>query len=376
MPRILASGPLDARIAIVGEAPGQQEELVGIPFIGTSGGELTRMLTEAGISRDACFLTNVFMERPWANDVLNFCGKRAEVAQAYSSWLGTAGIPLIQQLDGSFSSCDVEWPPVYNWPPLKQGAYVKPEYLPDLYRLQHELETVRPNVIVALGNAACWALLGTGGISKIRGTVAESTLVPGVKVIPTYHPAAILRQWDLRATAVLDLRKALRESAFPEIVRPKRQVWIEPTLADLHEFKVRYIDGASLISCDIETMRGQIDCIGFAPSKEVALVVPFVKNCTHYWKSEEEEVEALQFCRDILTSSTPKVFQNGMYDIQYIYRVWHMSVRNASEDTMLLHHALQPELPKALGFLGSVYTNELSWKLLRERKADTEKRDE
>jgi len=43
---------------------------------------------------------------------------------------------------------------------------------------------------------------------------------------------------------------------------------------------------------------------------------------------------------------------------------------------MLLHHALYPELPKGLGFLGSIYTNEASWKLMRRERSDTVKRDE
>jgi hypothetical protein len=48
---------------------------------------------------------------------------------------------------------------------------------------------------------------------------------------------------------------------------------------------------------------------------------------------------------------------------------------NVAEDTMLLHHSLFPELPKGLGFLGSIYTNEASWKLMH-GLTDTEKRDE
>src|SRR3990172_1822079 len=64
-----SSGPLDAQIMIVGEAPGADEEIAGIPFVGSSGTELTRMLHEAGIVRSECFLTNVCKYRPPENKI-------------------------------------------------------------------------------------------------------------------------------------------------------------------------------------------------------------------------------------------------------------------------------------------------------------------
>lgn len=358
-------GPLDAKILIVGEAPGQQEKLLGIPFVGASGSELTKMLKEAGINRDDCFLTNVFNEQPFAGNVENFCTKRLEASTQYQAML----------LSGEVTVGDA-WPAVYNWPPLKMGKYVEPQYLHNLIRLKTEIETVRPNLIIALGNVACWALLGTGGIMKIRGTIAESSLVPGVKVLPTYHPAQILRQWDLRAIAVLDLVKARKEAVRPEIIRPSRQIWINPSLADLDDFHARYIEGSKLLAVDIETMRGQIDCIGFAPSKTECVVVPFIKAGKHYWPTVEDEVSAMRWCRKVLQSNIPKVFQNGMYDLQWIWKKWRCPVKAATHDTMLLHHSLQPELQKGLGFLGSIYTLEQSWKIMREHKADVEKKDE
>ena len=57
-------GPTDARIMLVGEAPGEQEVLRREPFVGASGTELNRMLHEAGISRSECFITNVCRQRP------------------------------------------------------------------------------------------------------------------------------------------------------------------------------------------------------------------------------------------------------------------------------------------------------------------------
>jgi hypothetical protein len=62
-----------------------------------------------------------------------------------------------------------------------------------------------------------------------------------------------------------------------------------------------------------------------------------------------------------------------MYDIAFLWRAYGVKVMNADEDTMLLHHALYPESEKSLGYLGSIYTDEGSWK--RMRKTDTIKED-
>ena len=68
-----------------------------------------------------------------------------------------------------------------------------------------------------------------------------------------------------------------------------------------------------------------------------------------------------------------KIFQNGLFDLQYLAK-YKLRIVNISDDTMLLHHALYPELPKGLGFLGAAYTNEAPWKLMR--KGEGYKKDE
>jgi hypothetical protein len=65
-----------------------------------------------------------------------------------------------------------------------------------------------------------------------------------------------------------------------------------------------------------------------------------------------------------------------MYDLHFLWRGYGIPTVNCDDDTMLLHHSLQPESEKGLGFLGSVYTNEASWKLMRARGKTTIKRDE
>lgn len=332
-----------AKIAIVGEAWGEQEDITGKPFIGSAGQELTRLLTEAGINRREVFLTNVFSLRPARNDPESLCVPKALAGATY---------PL---------------------PPLRQGKYFHPKFLPELDRLKEELLTVAPNLIVACGNTACWALLRQTAISSIRGATAMAVLCPGVKLIPTYHPSAVLRNWALRPIVVADLLKVDRESQFPELRRPKRLITINPTLAEIAEWFSR---PAQQYAVDIETMQGQITMIGFARSPEDALVIPFVDLATptrSYWSGVDLELAAWGLVAGALAGPTIKVFQNGLYDLQYILRMG-MTVANAHEDTMLLHHALFPELQKGLGFLGSIYSNEVAWKLMRHN--ESLKRDE
>lgn len=334
-------------IALVGEAYGQQEELTGLPFIGQSGQELTRMLDEAGISRRDCFITNTFNFRPPDNKILALCGTRSDVG------------------------------PSYQFPPLQQGKYIRPEFLPEISRLREEIEREQPNLVVALGGTACWALLRTSKISSIRGVVAHGELVPGVKVLPTFHPSAILHNWSLRPIAVADLMKAKREAEFPGINRPERRAIINPTLEEIASWLAANAN-APFLAVDIETGNNQIKCIGFAASRSSAIVVPFVA-LTHpsgcYWPTLSDELKAWALVNQILSLPGAKVFQNGLYDLQYIIRKG-IKPRNCFHDTMLLHHALYPEMQKSLGFMGSIYTNEGSWKLMRKREKEQTKRDD
>lgn len=340
-PFAFSSGPKDAKIAFVGEALGEQDLLVGKPFQGYSGQELTRMLSTAGIVRRECFFTNVFSFQ--VKDIAAYCASKAEVGKDYP-------FPHIG----------------------KVGQYLRPEFFPEIDRLREELLAVRPNVVVALGATACWALLATNRIGALRGTVATASLAP-LKVLPTYSPSAILRNWAWRPITVADLMKAKRESEFPEIRRPSRKILVNPTLPEIWEWINTKLTTAC--TCDIETKFGTIEMIGFASSPTDAMVVPFFDK-GNYWKTPAEEREARRAVATILENPhIVKIFQNGLYDLQYIIKEG-FRPRGCSEDTMLLHHALYPEMQKGLGFLGSIYTNEPAWKLMRGKKMTEMKKDD
>lgn len=341
------SGPrANCKIALVAEAWGQQEELVKQPLIGTTGQELNRMLEEAGIHRNQCFATNVFALRPTDNKIDSICLDKKGVG-------GKA----------------------YTLPPTNMGKYIEPRFLPELDRLREELSTVRPNLVIALGAISCWALLQSAKIGSIRGTTSEALLVPGLKILPTYHPSAVSRNWSLRPIVIADLMKAKREAEFPDVRRPQRFVLVRPSIPEMFQWWETHGASAQHLAFDIETTKGQIRNIGFAPTRGLAINIPFIVRDKSYWPTINGEWAAWQFVRMVLASPAIKLGQNSLYDIQYLWRMG-IPVNNYREDTMLLHHALYPEMQKGLGFLGSIYTGEPSWKLLRGRaeqlKADDE----
>lgn len=362
-------------IVLLGEAHGENEARLGKPFVGASGIELLRMLNEASLieltETDYLYLsryyaspkpdfinaiwelhpevyrTNVFQQHPPGNKLEFFCGPKGEGIRGFG--------------------------------PLLTSKYVRGEFTYELERLGDELVRIDPNLVVCLGNSALWALTGSTGITKYRGSTRLSThTASDFKLLPTYHPAAVLRQWELRPTTVIDLMKAAREGEYADIRRPKREIWIEPSLEDMEKFYETYTLKCECLSVDIETAGNAITCIGFAPQPGVALVVPFYdarKKGRNYWPDEKAERAAVKHVRKVLEDRRiRKVFQNGLYDIAFIWRCWGIRVFGAEEDTMLLHHALQPESLKSLGFLGSIYTDEGSWKVMR--KVATIKRDE
>lgn len=370
-------------LALVGEAWGEAEELVKLPFFGPAGQELTRMLTDAGIDRRQCFITNVLNMRPPNNDLKSLCVPKRESADIYAQWR--------DQLVAAHP--DFDWPSTYTWPSIAgPGAFLHPRYLSELARLREELSRPGIDLAFALGNTACWALLGRSGIGKLRGYVYKSTLVSGLDILPTYHPASILRQYSNRPVTVADLSKGKRlgtkllpangDSGDQTSSTKGRELWIAPTLVDLDRWWSKFVSGPSIpVAVDVETI-GTITCVGFGVSAG-AISVPFWdrrnKSTFHYWREPVDELAAMTWVRDKLLSPNPKIFQNCLYDLQHFWRDWGVVPNNVLDDTMLIHHNLQLEMPKSLEFLGSIYLDSPAWKDLRYKahlKAKAEKRDE
>jgi uracil-DNA glycosylase family protein len=166
---VFGEGSPKAEIVLVGEQPGDQEDLAGKPFVGPAGQLLDKALEEAGIDRKLAYVTNVVKHFKWQPR-----GKRR----------------------------------IHQKPNAAEIAACR-------YWLDAELSLLEPKVLVCLGATAAQALLGRQfRVSKNRGVPVESDLAP--VVMATVHPSSILRADDREAEMALfveDLRrvaKALR----------------------------------------------------------------------------------------------------------------------------------------------------------------------
>jgi uracil-DNA glycosylase len=347
--RVPASGPPQARIALVGEAPGAEEEERGEPFIGASGQELRSMLTQVGIDPADCFFTNVFKIRPVKNQLDEFCVTKLEQIAAVPH-----DTPMAVEL-GLRS-------------PMGNGKYLHPDLWTELAILATELRACAPTVVCALGNTALWATAHTHKIGAVRGTLLPGRgAAAGLKILPTFHPAALLRDWRLRPVVILDLFKLAREAGHPEIRRPPRTLYIVDTADELD----RLVGAEPSFAVDVETHRGQITRISFAPEPTWSVIVAFCSDNGESYHTPQVEAQLWRVVSKLLVNLPYRertvVFQNGAYDIQYLWKAHGIRVRARCEDTMIAHHALYPEFRKSLAFLGSIYTEEPAWKSLRLR---------
>lgn len=337
------------KLAIVGDALTDNDVNEGLPFRSSAGKFLRLRLHRAGIDVRECLLTNVFNIRPYPTlSVKNLCGEKATAL---------AGFP---QIEGN-----------------KRDAYIRAEFAPEIARLESELTLYQPNLILALGETPLWALTKETKIARYRGSVINSRL--GFKLLPTFHPSNILRNQKELPIFHSDLSKAAREAHYPEIRRLNRYIHIEPNIDDILNFEREYINPSDSLSIDIETAGNQITEIGFAPSKDRALVIPFFddrKANKSYWETLELEQEVWRIVRRLCGLNKAKfVGQNFNYDMLFLLRSYGIACPHANHDTMLLHHALQPEMPKGLGMLATLYTDERPWKFMRP-KHTTKQADE
>jgi len=156
-------GNPNAKIVLVGEAPGREEDLQGRPFVGRAGIYLNGVLERVGIDRSEIYITNVLKCRP----------------------------------------------PKNRDPKPEEISACKPYLL-------KQLDIIRPKVIVCLGRFSADVILREfgmrfGGMGRDRGKVFEfERWGKVVRVVPTYHPAAVLRNRSLESYFENDLRRALK----------------------------------------------------------------------------------------------------------------------------------------------------------------------
>lgn len=291
MKHVPGSGPSSADLAVVGEAPGAGEVATGVPFSGVSGQLLNNILKYHGIKREETYVTNVVLCRPPDN--------RTPTAQE----IGACHDRLIQELRGT-------------------GA----------------------KSVLALGATAAQALLASRtAISKLRiePNLASPYLERGVRLIPTFHPAAALRAPDYFPSILKDVAKVnavqvVWEHTQYKVVDNERQA-----IAVLDKQAEQAASNGGLISfdaeLDIEAIKGAVDlkhpvwlCAGISSRPGAAVVYTPAALTPNFWAKLDDKFEKDTRLRWL--------YQNGKFDIQ---PMWGSGVTHArvDEDTMLEHYA-------------------------------------
>jgi DNA polymerase-1 len=320
---VKTEGPATANIMFVGEAPGEQENLTGKPFRGPAGHTFDMLLNQAGIVRQNCLVANVAREKPPGNKI--------------TFYYEDAGCTVPK--------------------PMMRGFI---EYL------RKEIIALKPNLVVALGATALRTLTDNRSIQAARGYICESTLVPGQKVLPTYHPQAVGYQWDLHWQVIMDLRKALTNSQTPGLWKEDRVLRASVSKHEYLEYLQWLLEKhKGPIALDVETASpgSHIDIVGIADSPKHAVSFEFLHQRNPKF-SLDGELEIWQALARVLPTKE-LIMQNASYDSAVLWLNNGILCKNTIADTMIATHVCWPEVPRNLGFQASICLNVPAWKHLQ-----------
>lgn len=305
--------PSVRRLAIIGEAPGETEEQYNQPFVGVFGKLLNGFMAEVGIDRYSCFVGNVCQVRPPGNEISRF------------AWEGEQ---------------------------IQSG----------LTQLNADLQSFDPTTCVLLGGAALRAAMGTDlKISEWRGSilVGKRGAFTGVKCIPAYHPAAVLRDFGIHPLLKFDLKRAYEESATREAVLPQRLLHTNLSADRLVHWLNTWPTGLRC-SLDIEGGLGGWPCVSLSSHPNESTTIAWGR------LNETDHARVLHaFARLMYRKDVPKVLQNSLYDNFVLGYGYGIPIRGVVEDTMLKGWEIFCELPKGLGTQASIWTREPFYKMER-----------
>ena len=321
---IFGTGPSNAKLALVGEAPGAHEEIQGKPFVGPAGELVNELLEGAQLHRNSVYITNVVKVRPPNND-----------------------------LDR-----------------LPETGY-KIEDFHDL--LFKEIAAVQPNCVLALGSLALKTLTGQDGIRNWRGSILPCVNVD-TKVVPTIHPAALFERnrngssgqgmfsWKQKIHVQFDFVKAKKQSEFKGIITTPRDLRpIRTSLALEQFFRTYPFSHYKKAYIDTEVYKGHTVCIGIAFTRYEGISVPLIdlqSNENPNGIAMHDYVEIWRLLAEFLAGPVGKVGQNFNADTLYWLEPFGFKVNNYLYDAMMKFHTLSPELPKSLAFQQSILTDE------------------
>jgi uracil-DNA glycosylase family 4 len=317
---ISSTGPLKGcTIAFVGESVTDSDIRENAPFSGTIGNLFNFMLMNAGINRSDCYLTYVVKQRikPDISKIIQF--------------------------------------------PVNSRSKVKitEDYIEHEKLLLEELSKCSANIIVALGKTALYALTRQTKISSWRGSILESTTLPGRKVIATADLDTANKQYLLRHHVLFDLRRAKIESSSPTIDLPTPHLITNPSFQEALDF-IESAHNYTHVGFDIETPRNQVDCFAIAVPDGPSMCIPLVSSGVYaggspHWPIDQEEKLLTALAKLLADKGVTKVLQNAIFDCTFLYKRYGM-ITNTIADTMIAMGVLYPDFPKSLAFITSVFT--------------------
>lgn len=302
------------RYVLVGEQPGRIEVQQGEPFVGPSGSVLDNCLGAIGINRGECYITNVIKD-------------------------------LDLQLE--------------NYISFKKNQVVLSDDAQEyLLLLKDELSRANARVVVAIGNVALYALTQRVGITKWRGSLIESTLVPGKLVIPCVHPATVIPPKNVSTNRLLimfDLQKArlVEEGKF---ALRERLIHTKPTFVEAIEYLRRVRESGLRYSFDIEVFNEELSCFAIAPTETEAMCVTLIADGVDLF-TPEQELEIMRELARLIESTTPILGQNLTFDGAFLLSRYGICINpDHLDDTMIAQKITMSAYPKGLDFICSIHT--------------------
>jgi len=328
LPTVPPVGPMDAKILLVGEAPSDKELEKGKPFVGPAGEVLDSCLNHAGLIRSELRITNLFKFKVSKDKLGNIYDRDKTLLFHKDKGLTDEGKVFAKEL-------------------------------------HKEVQEVNPNIVVTLGVPAMNAFIEHMKITKWRGSILAATKCSkvehkvGQKVIPTIHPAAVIRGSPLdKYKIAADLKKAARHSDSPDLDIPEQKFVPTPGYGEslfwLAHFRKLAKEGHR-INYDIEISRGQVDCLSFAIDGQFAVSISLE------WPSEDQERAVLLELANLMELPNINLCnENILFDIVALgFKCGIISPVTSQrlDDPMTAMGIIYPDFPKSLAFLTSIYTD-------------------
>lgn len=322
-----ASGPIGPKLAIVIDAPSYEDVDAEKLCQGAMGRELNRLLKDAGINREECWITSISKyfvpPQPFGEKKKPFQQRCAE-----------NNINLEEQI----------------------------------IEFKNELNQVNPNCLLVLGGSALWSLTGHYKILDYRGSIL--TGIGGYKLVATFNPVDLVHQargeitdyWQ-RKVIIFDMQRAFEESRTKELILPSRYLHVCHSSSELLDFTERhksYVKPAIDIEAHPDGSCIPI-CVGVSYTPHEGITIPLWNVDGISTIPDGDLVSIWLMVSKILNCEEGIIGQNFGYDRTKLKGIG-FSIKKLASDLMLKSFCINPELPKNLAFNTSIYTREPFYK--------------